>query len=137
MTLIFFNMGIILNSTKSKYTQQFYLNQYFIKDRETSDKLVLYHWNYNDNNLEELDDLETFNLPFLASTTINKTDKYKNEDLVQLEEPRIFHKLTKESSVTEKDKGGSGKVRRRKMKTKKERKTRKTRKNKKVRKSRK
>jgi hypothetical protein len=115
MSLIFFNMGIILNSTKSKYTQQFYLNQYFIRDKEASgDKLILYHWNYNNDNLEELHDLESFMLPFIASPTVNKTDKYKNEELVELKEPHIFHKLIKESPVTKKDKGGA--IKRRKSK---------------------
>ena len=127
MSLVFFNTGIILNSTKSKYTQQFYLNQYFIKDRDISDTLVLYHWNYNDDNLEEIYDLEAFNVPFLASIAINKTDKYKNEDLVKLEEPRVFHKLTKKLHVTEMDKGG----RRKKIKTKKERKKKERKKNRK------
>ena len=123
MSLIFFNMGIILNSTKSKYTQQFYLNQYFIRDTDISDKLVLYHWNYSDDNLEEVHDLETFILPFVASVAVNKTNKYKNEDLVELEKPHIFHKLEKKTIVTEKDKGGARKRRKtrkgRKQKTKK------------------
>ena len=123
MSLIFLNMGIILNSTKSKYTQQFYLNQYFIRDKDLPNKLILYHWNYTDDNLEELDDLESFKLPFVASATVNKTDKYKNEDLVELKEPHIFHKLIKESPVTEKDKGGAKKGR----KSKKERKSKRTR----------
>ena len=74
---------------------------------------------------KEIDDLEAFNVPFLASIAINKTDKYKNEDLVQLEEPRVFHKLTKKIHVTEMDKGG----RRKKIKTKKERKKKKGKKN--------
>ena len=122
---MYFNSNIIVHSTKSKYTQLFYIKQFFVYQKPEGHNLELYIWQPNPDNMEDTYLIESFHTPFIAMPNDRKIDSYKSSTPAELlpEERTIsyFKKLTR--GIPVKLSMSLGKGHRRKRKTKK-RKTR-------------
>jgi len=90
---IYFNSKIIIHSTRERYTQLFYIKQFFVYQGPFGRNLELYIWELNPDNMEDNYLIESFTTPFMAMANDRKIDSYKSSTPAKLlpEERNIFY----------------------------------------------